>query len=216
MIGFVRHFVFLAIVALALSVSTPQSQAVDIDLLDTIIPATSTGDNVIAVGERNAQSFMTTASGSTISQVDLSIKKAPGAAGQYSVSIYSMNSVSSEPDARLSYVAQNQSQSALGTAYGTVSFTGLSIALDPSKNYYIVLEDVTLAAMDWQYWDTTSSGISPSTYWMGYSSGSWISTPSTDYPAMMKVMATTVPEPAAWAMSALAIAALGTRLRRWS
>lgn len=215
MIGFVRHFVFLATVLLALSVSTPQSQAVDIDLLDTITPATTTGDNVIAVGERNAQSFMTTGSGSTISQVDLSLKKAPGAAGQYSVSIYSMNSVSSEPDTRLSYVAQNQNQSALSTTYGTVSFTGLSIALDPSKNYYIVLEDVTLAAMDWQYWDTTSSGISPPTYWMAYSSG-WISTASTDYPAMMKVMATTVPEPAAWALSALALVALGTSLRRWS
>jgi len=215
MIGFVRHFVFLVTVVLALSVSTPQSQAVDIDLLDTITPATSTGDNVIAVGERNAQSFMTTGTGSTISQVDLSLKKAPGAAGQYSVSIYSMNSVSSEPDTRLSYVAQNQNQSALSTTYGTVSFTGLSIALDPSKNYYIVLEDVTLAAMDWQYWDTTSSGISPPTYWMAYSSG-WISTASTDYPAMMKVMATTVPEPSAWAMAALAIGALGARWRRWS
>jgi len=215
MIGFVRHFVFLVTVVLALSVSTPQSQAVDIDLLDTITPATSTGDNVIAVGERNAQSFMTTGTGSTISQVDLSLKKAPGAAGQYSVSIYSMNSVSSEPDTRLSYVAKNQNQSALSTTYGTVSFTGLSIALDPSKNYYIVLEDVTLAAMDWQYWDTTSSGISPPTYWMAYSSG-WISTASTDYPAMMKVMATTVPEPSAWAMAALAIGALGARWRRWS
>jgi len=215
MIGFVRHFVFLVTVVLALSVSTSQSQAVDIDLLDTITPATSTGDNVIAVGERNAQSFMTTGTGSTISQVELSLKKAPGAAGQYSVSIYSMNSVSSEPDTRLSYVAQNQNQSALSTTYGTVSFTGLSIALDPSKNYYIVLEDVTLAAMDWQYWDTTSSGISPPTYWMGYSSG-WISTASTDYPAMMKVIASTVPEPSAWAMAALAIVALGARVRRWS
>ena len=215
MIGFVRHFVFLATVVLALSVPTSQSQAVDFDLLDTITPATTTGDNAIAVGERNAQSFMTTASAFTISQVDLSLKKAPGGAGQYSVSIYSMNSGNSEPDTRLSYVAQNQNQSALSTTYGTVSFTGLSIALDPSKNYYIVLEDVTLAAMDWQYWDTTSSGISPPTYWMAYSSG-WISTASTDYPAMMKVIATAVPEPSTWAMSALAIAALGTRLRRWS
>ena len=126
-----------------------------------------------------------------------------------------MNTVSSEPDTRLSYVAQNQNQSALSTTYGTVSFTGLSIALDPSKNYYIVLEDVTLAAMDWQYWDTTSSGISPPTYWMAYSSG-WISTASTDYPAMMKVIATAVPEPSSWAMAALAIAALGARVRRGS
>ena len=215
MIGFVRHFVFLATVVLALSVPTSQSQAVDFDLLDTITPATTTGDNAIAVGERNAQSFMTTASAFTISQVDLSLKKAPGGAGQYSVSIYSMNSGNSEPDTRLSYVAQNQNQSALSTTYGTVSFTGLSIALDPSKNYYIVLEDVTLAAMDWQYWDTTSSGISPPTYWMGYSSG-WISTASTDYPAMMKVIATAVPEPSAWAMAAFAIGALGARVRRWS
>lgn len=215
MIGIVRHFVFLATVVLALSVPTSQSQAVDFDLLDTITPATITGDNAIAVGERNAQSFMTTASAFTISQVDLSLKKAPGGAGQYSVSIYSMNTVSSEPDTRLSYVAQNQNQSALSITYGTVSFTGLSIALDPSKNYYIVLEDVTLAAMNWQYWDTTSSGISPPTYWMAYSSG-WISPASTDYPAMMKVIATTVPEPSAWAMAAFAIAALGARLRRWS
>jgi hypothetical protein len=51
---------------------------------------------------------------------------------------------------------------------------------------------------------------------MGYSSGNWIPTPSTDYPAMMKVIATAVPEPSTWVLSALALVALGTSLRRWS
>lgn len=215
MIDNVRFSRALATFLAFVSITFSEVNAVDIDLIDTITPATTTGDNNIAVGDRNAQSFMTTGSAFTIRQVDLSLKKAPGSAGQFSVSIYSMNSTNSEPDTRLTYVAQNQNQSALGTAYSIITYSGLSITLEPSKNYYIVLEDVTLAAMDWQYWDTTSAGISPASYWMGYS-GTWQSTPSTDYPAMMKVVAASVPEPSVWAFSGFACIVLRSRLRRRS
>lgn len=144
----------IALLVTVFSSQLASLQAVDI-LIDTITPATTRNNRQIAASDnaKGAQSFQTTATSYTISEVDLSLKRAPGGSGNFSVAIYSMDG-SYNPEPRLFWVAQNASQSSLlsSTGYTTVAFTNTSVTpwtLAPSTDYYIVVEDVTSSAIDW-------------------------------------------------------------------
>ncbi len=208
----------IALLVTVFSSQLPSLQAVDI-LIDTITPATSTNNfQVDASGDaKAAQSFQTTATSYTISEVDLSLKRAPGGSGNFSVAIYSMDG-SSNPDSRLFWVAQNASQSSLlsSTGFTTVAFTntsGTPWTLAPSTDYYIVVQDVTSSAIYWQYWDTASPGLTPTSYNNLYTSSAWSGADST-LPFMMIVTATAVPEPSTWALAGIGCAGLAAASRR--
>jgi hypothetical protein len=215
---------FLGLLLLGLGCTAMQAQVVIYDTMGEV-----TGGN--RTFRFQAQSFHTAADASVINEVTFRLANPNSFAGTYSFSIYEFDAGSHLPTSLVAEVGTGSGVT-LSAGFTPVSFTGLSIALTPSTEYYMVMNGSGSAAsgvsgISW----LTAAGM-PSTSlntWCTFDSihGN-ADTPAWDpplhiqasnfyYPYLMSVKASAIPEPQTITFLAglLALAAVAAkRLRR--
>ena len=130
-----RRFLIAALVAAPAGVSPAVAQVV---LFDTINAAGALSISLGSVGTWVAGSFSTDASSTSIVDVQVVAKKSANPTGTFSVSLWSDSSL--EPGIKL-YDVGSKADSSLSAALSTQDFSGLSLAVNPSTRYWIVLSD---------------------------------------------------------------------------
>ncbi len=130
-----RRFLIAALVAAPAGVSPAVAQVV---LFDTINAASASSHSLPAVGYWVAGSFSTDASSTSIVDVQVVAKKGTNPTGTFSVSLWSDSSL--KPGIKL-YDVGSKVDSSLSAALSTQDFSGLSLAVNPSTRYWIVLSD---------------------------------------------------------------------------
>ena len=199
-----RRFLIAALVAAPAGVSPAVAQVV---LFDTINAANARSISLPAVGDWVAGSFSTDASSTSIVDVQVVAKMGPNPTGTFSVSLWSDSSL--KPGIKL-YDVGSKADSSLSAAPSTQDFSGLSLAVNPSTRYWIVLSDSVDNGSAVGY--LNPAPISGENLAVTYSGGSsWGLTP---FNGQMSV--TAVPEPATEAaVVAGALVSFGAyRLRR--
>ena len=130
-----RRFLIAALVAAPAGVSPAVAQVV---LFDTINAASASSTALPFVGYWVAGSFSTDASSTSIVEVQVVAKKGTNPTGTFSVSLWSDSSL--KPGIKL-YDVGSKADSSLSAALSTQDFLGLSLAVNPSTRYWIVLSD---------------------------------------------------------------------------
>ena len=135
-----RRFLIAALVAAPAGVSPAVAQVV---LFDTIKAALPKALSLFDVGYWVAGSFSTDASSTSIVDVRVVAKKGGDPTGTFSVSLWSDSSL--KPGIKLydvgSKADSSLADSSLSAALSTQDFSGLSLAVNPSTRYWIVLSD---------------------------------------------------------------------------
>ena len=202
-----RRFLIAALVAAPAGVSPAVAQVV---LFDTINAANARSISLPAVGDWVAGSFSTDASSTSIVDVQVVAKMGTQPTGTFSVSLWSDSSL--KPGIKL-YDVGSKADSSLSAAPSTQDFSGLSLAVNPSTRYWIVLSDSVASGSAVGYIGLRAVAISGEKLATTSSGGSsWNVLPFTT--GQMSV--TAVPEPATEAaVVAGALVSFGAyRLRR--
>ena len=204
-----RRFLIAALVAAPAGVSPAVAQVVLFDTI-TINAASASSATLSVVGYWVAGSFSTDASSTSIVDVQVVAKMGTNPTGTFSVSLWSDSSL--KPGIKL-YDVGSKADSSLSAAPSTQDFSGLSLAVNPSTRYWIVLSDSVASGSAVGYIGLRAVAISGEKLATTSSGGSsWNVLPFTT--GQMSV--TAVPEPATEAaVVAGALVSFGAyRLRR--
>lgn len=153
------------------------------------------GQSTVSASYWQAQGF-NSGSADLLTSVTLNLYRiSSGYSGNYAVWIYDQTGDNHEPGAKQGTVTSGQSISALSEANNSSSvFSGLSIELTPSTDYYVVVGgEASAAGLEWGYALSAAGTGLPSRWSYTITSGSDWSTPSLLEPQIMQLEA--VPEP---------------------
>lgn len=188
----------LCLGALSLTrVTTVRAAAVD---LSNNLSETSLSNALVTAINWQAQSFRTDATHTLITQVEVRFCAAEtgggSPSGTFEVQIWNANGSGGTPGAKVADVTTNRSVADLTCANPAAVFSGLSISLNASTKYYLVVSGVGLGTTTNGYWYFTGSEAGPgfpSDYYDSISAGaSWRNYSGVD-PQQMRIVADTPP-----------------------
>lgn len=222
----------IACLVFSLLLMTCPGRARAVDLIDTLNLGSgflTGGNNTSVNSEMLAQSFATTSADFRVTEIDLTLFRASGDAGTYSLYIYDANygSTGPVPSSVVETIFTNQSfnsgtysipetATTDGSDVTPITITGLNIVL-PSNIYFVVAKyDSGSFSLNWAANNWTSGGTSffgdPSYNSLYDSNLSKWTDSIADFPSALKVVA--VPEPSTWALGALATFSLAATTKR--
>jgi hypothetical protein len=208
------------VVAAALAASPAPAE-----VIFNTLPAGSQYFNSTTGGDALAQSFSTTATGSTITSAVLRLSNNyPQPQGNYSVSIWGSDLVSHAPTAQVASIYSGN-MSNLPNAIADVTYSGLNIALAPMTSYYmVVFTDPAAGGIRWAHSSSaTGSPGNTSQYYTSYvyNTSTWLAPLSSTSSARIMEITATAPAPVpeidpagASSVMALVAGALGLLERR--
>lgn len=178
-------------------VTTVRAAAID---LSNNLSETPYSNSLVTGNNWQAQSFLTDATHTLITQVEVRFCAAEtgggSPSGTFEVQIWNANGSGGTPGAKVADVTTNRSVADLTCASSPAVFSGLSISLNASTKYYLVVSGEGLGTTTRGYWDFTQSEAGtgfPSDYYDSLSDGvSWRNYSGVD-PQQMRIMADTPP-----------------------
>jgi len=205
-----RHL--LAFCCLSILGLAGSSQAADI-LADNL-GNTLGGDVTITDSTWSAQAFTTTLTGFVIDSITLNMTRDGSTTGTVELYIYELDVNNKPASLPLTFVGSKDIATELSTSPGNVDFPGLSITLDASTTYYLVMRGSSVAdgTARWSYTDDETGTGFPSYYARSIDTGATWLGPLLDSPQIMKI--TAVPEPSTITLSAFGAIAIGLASRR--
>ena len=207
----------LAALTLALTVSAQATLVYLADNTGQTEFSTSSSTNT----DWQAQAFTTTATAYTLTDVALPLCNSTARTGTFALSIYDSTGTGGAPGGWVTDVRDSIDAATIGLATALYDVPGLSIVLNPSTSYFLVLKGTALVGeslgIEWSYTDALEGVGFPSAYFASSDSGGTWGAPSDVYSNMMRIQAsfTAVPEPSGTlALGGLLVSALFLRTRR--
>lgn len=204
----VRFSKVLAVILLVEVLSTSHGSVRAAELIDLTSNAFVTWFETTAAGDRLAQAFATSDTDNVISSVSLNLYSVDGNARTFDLDIWT-NSGGNVPNAFVANVVTGGSIASLSDQ-NYYQLSGLSIALQASTNYWLVLTPSSAQQIRWGQTDNLSGGFTGFGNAVRRSIDSGVTWPETTNLVQTRTRITAVPEPGSlWYVTFLAFGVVG-------
>lgn len=178
------------------------------DLIDLTPNAFVTWFETLAAGDRLAQAFATSVSANVITSVSLNLYSVDGNPRTFDLEIWS-NSGGNTPNSFVANVVTGGSIASFSDQ-NFYQLNGLSITLQASTNYWLVLRPSGAQQIRWGQTDNLSGGFTGFGNAVRRSTDSGSTWPETTNVVQTRTRITAVPEPSSlWLVAAMALGTIG-------